>query len=132
LRLVRILLAPIHGLQRLCPLTAVLFIELADTQEEIGEDLRIRPGFEIGIGRSPLPHDASAGVGETSFLFGERGDREHKHFRLDLGGINVVEFAVIFPEAGGVGLDRIDADEEFQLRQSRDAFVFCVQLPSAG
>ena len=57
-----------------------------------------------GVAALPVPLQPAAGVGERAFVLGEAGRRQLEHLGLDLGGIDVVELAVVLPEPRRLGL----------------------------
>ena len=64
-----------------------------------------------------MPLDDPPRVGEGPVLLGEAGGRQPEHFGLDRGRIGGIELAVVLPELGGFGRQRIDHHQVFQLGQ---------------
>ena len=71
-----------------------------------------------------MPLQPAAGVDDRAVFFGEAGRRQAEHFGLDLRRIDVVELAVVLPEVGGLGVQRIDGHQELQLGQRSHYLVF--------
>ena len=76
------------------------------------------PGFVGWRLTCPVPLQPATGVGDRAVLLGEAGRGQAEHGGLDLGRIHIVEFAVVLPERGGFGLQRIDHHQVFQLGQA--------------
>ncbi len=72
-------------------------------------------GFARRFGALPVPLQPAAGVDQRAVLLGEAGGRQAEHLGLDLGRIDVVVLAVVLPELGGLGRQRIDDDQVLEL-----------------
>ena len=95
-----------------------LLVQLPQFEKDAGNDFRVGLSIPRRFSPLPVPLQPASGVGEGAVLFGEAGGGEADDFGLDFGGLHVVEFAVVFPEARGFRSQGVDHHQVFQLGQS--------------
>ena len=94
---------------------ALLLVEGPQRQEDPGHDLGVAPGLARRLGRLPVPLQPAAAVDQRAVLLGEAGGREAEDLGLDGAAVDVVELAVLLPEGGGLGRERVDDHQVLEL-----------------
>ena len=122
--MVRLLIAPAHLQQRLCAFTAFGAVQFAQAMVNPGQDLAVVTCFTWGILTFPVPLQPAAGVGDRTVLFSKAGRWQAEDFRLNRRGVDVIRLAVVLPESGSFGDQRIDNHHILQLAQAANHFVF--------
>ena len=70
-----------------------------------------------------MPLQPAARVDDRTVFFREAGGRQTEHFGLNLRRIDVVRLTVVLPEGRGLGIERVNGDQELQFRQRGDNLV---------
>ena len=123
-RMVRLLVAPAHLQQGFRALPAFGAVQFAQAMVNPGKDFAIIARFTWGILTFPVPLQPAAGVGDRTVLFGKAGRWQAEDFRLNRRRVDVIRLAVVLPESGSFGDQRIDNHHILQLAQAANHFVF--------
>ena len=113
---VGIAVAPRQLEDRLGHLAAVLGVHGAQLGEQRADDLAVDLAFARRLGRRPVPLDHAAGVGEGARVLGEAACGQADDLGLDVFRLDVVLIAEVLPELGRLRAQRLDDDQELQLR----------------
>ena len=122
--MVRLFVIPAHPQQRFSAFPPFGAIHFTQTMVNPGQDFAVVARFTRCILAFPVPLQPAAGVGNRPVFFCKTGGRQAEHFGLNRCRIDVVHLAVVLPEVGGLGHQRIDNHHVFQFAQAANDLVF--------
>ena len=89
-----------------------------------GKNFAIVARFARRVLAFPVPLQPAPGVGDRAILFGKAGRRQTEDFGLNRRRVDIIRLAVVLPEGGGFGHQRVDNHHIFQLTEATHHFVF--------
>ncbi len=116
----RLAVVPGHIKQRFCTFAPFSAVHFAHPVVNTRQDLTVVKRFARRILPLPVPLQPAPGVGNRTILLGKTGGGQTEHFCRNRRRVNVVHLAVVLPEAGGLGDERIDHHHVLQLAQGAD------------